>query len=269
MGSYQRRLNCKWKEACIAILLTSNCHKAMRKSAKAKKGEAWRWKHFFWLCKKGHAKLAQQLLSSYGYLDVNRQEKETELTPLMAAAVKGYNDVVALLCASRGILVDLADKHGITALMFASREGQFEAVKILLASGADCNAKTNNGSTCLMIAAKEGHYQVVSYLLKHGAADLRNQNGSTALTFAAEKARSAAVEVLIKHRANVNVRTNKRGVTPLIFAVKARDLKTARLLLENGADVDAQTLRTKYSALIAAVLNRDRVKQHLNVKPQA
>lgn len=246
-----------WKTACRSALDALHLHQHMCREAQARKRELFQWRHFSWLCKKGHSKLVEQMLRPRDvFLNVNTQDKESECTALMVAAMKGHGDIVAMLCAQSAAL-DLTDRHGITALMYAAREGHLAPLQTLLAAGADCNAKTNNGSTCLMIAAKEGYHQIVSCLLRHGASDECNQNGSTALTFAAEKARSEAVEVLLQHNANVNAKTNKRGITPLIFSVKARDLVTARMLLEHGANVNAQTSRTKYTALIAAVRNKD------------
>ena len=40
---------------------------------------------------------------------------------------------------------------------------------MLLAKGADVNAKANNGATALMLAAQNGHKEIVEMLLAKGA----------------------------------------------------------------------------------------------------
>ena len=65
---------------------------------------------------------------------------------------------------------------GWTALMVAARYGHLEVVKVLLAKGADVNAKDNAGNTALMVAAKYGHPEVVKILkdaeVKSGIVDV-------------------------------------------------------------------------------------------------
>ena len=57
---------------------------------------------------------------------------------------------------------------GGTALMEASRYGNVEVVRELLAAKADVNAKNNDGRTALMEASK-GHDDVVKLLKEAGA----------------------------------------------------------------------------------------------------
>ena len=71
---------------------------------------------------------------------------------------------------------------GMSALMFAAREGDREAVWLLLANGANPNARARNGETALMKAAWDGHIEIVSYLLKSGAdVNAQTKDGKTAL----------------------------------------------------------------------------------------
>jgi hypothetical protein len=48
-------------------------------------------------------------------------------------------------------------------------QGQFEVVKVLLEKEADVNAKAKDGKTALMWASKNGHVEVVKLLKAHGA----------------------------------------------------------------------------------------------------
>src|SRR5437870_2711119 len=54
-------------------------------------------------------------------------------------------------------------------LWTATRKGDVEAVKALLAKGVDVNAKTEYGATALHFAADKGHVEVVKVLLANKA----------------------------------------------------------------------------------------------------
>jgi ankyrin repeat protein len=69
-----------------------------------------------------------------------------------------------------------------TALMFATQSGSLEIVKLLLAAGADVNAKESHHMTALMWAAERGHIEIVQALLAAGAdVHATNIDGYTAL----------------------------------------------------------------------------------------
>ncbi|WP_298834226.1 ankyrin repeat domain-containing protein [uncultured Piscinibacter sp.] len=107
-------------------------------------------------------------------------------TPLMLAAVLGQRDVVARLI-DKGADVNAADERGFTALFHAcynpdEDRGHPEVVELLLAAGADKEAKIGYGVRPLMYAAGNGEAGVVSALLRGGADPLaRNEVGRTAL----------------------------------------------------------------------------------------
>ena len=59
---------------------------------------------------------------------------------------------------------------GETPLMAASRSGNADAVKLLIARGADVNAReSSRGQTALMWAVSQRHAQVVRVLLENRA----------------------------------------------------------------------------------------------------
>ncbi|PAA79653.1 hypothetical protein BOX15_Mlig010693g2, partial [Macrostomum lignano] len=61
--------------------------------------------------------------------------------------------------------VNCLDALGRTALMRASQAGHYEAVKLLVANGADVNYRDWNGVTALHLAAKHHQLQVVKFLI--------------------------------------------------------------------------------------------------------
>jgi cytohesin len=72
-----------------------------------------------------------------------------------------------------------------TPLHQQARDGNVQVVALLLAHGADINAKTASGKTALHIAARHGRAEVVDFLLAHGAdATVRDRDGKTPLQLA-------------------------------------------------------------------------------------
>jgi len=75
--------------------------------------------------------------------------------------------------------------HGETPLMFAARNGNVEAIRVLLDRRAEVNAReTLRGTTALMWAAEQGHAKAVKLLIDHnadiGAASNPDSKGGTA-----------------------------------------------------------------------------------------
>ena len=65
-------------------------------------------------------------------------------------------------------------------MQFAAPSGQKEVVELLIAEGADVNAKMDNGRTALHWAALMGHKEVAELLIANGAVVKAKENdGST------------------------------------------------------------------------------------------
>jgi ankyrin repeat protein len=89
-------------------------------------------------------------------------------TPLHVAAVKKNVEAVKALLAVGANPNDVA-RNNETALMFASSEGCLRTVSLLIAAKADVNQVHNKGNTALILAIEKGHIDVVSALIAAGA----------------------------------------------------------------------------------------------------
>ncbi|MHC4604697.1 MAG: ankyrin repeat domain-containing protein, partial [Planctomycetota bacterium] len=123
------------------------------------------------------------------------------------------------------------------ALQQAARDGDIEHVRLLIARGADVNAKDNSGWTPLHQAAGGGHKDIVELLIEKGA-DVNakdNKLGMTPLHWAAGTGRSEVAELLIARGAEVNAQ-DKDGQTAAWWAKNKGHTQVAELLSKPDAD---------------------------------
>jgi ankyrin repeat protein len=101
---------------------------------------------------------------------------------------------------SKGFYIDERDsfQKKYTALMVASREGDYRLAEWLIEHGANVNAKTRDGHTALMYACYNRYPEIVKLLLKKGAdVHLKSTQGHTALTEIMETEKESIVEALL------------------------------------------------------------------------
>jgi uncharacterized protein len=106
----------------------------------------------------------------------------------------------------------------------------------------------DSGDYALHIVTRRRDTPWMSLLLARGAnVDAKDKAGNTALILAAELGFTDGVQLLLGRKANVNA-VNSQGETPLIKAVQVRDTNSARLLLAAGANPDQSDNITGRSA---------------------
>ena len=123
--------------------------------------------------------------------------------------------------------------------MAAARTGRVQAVRALLAHGADVNAtETGHDQTALMWAAANRHPGAVQALIE-GGADLQARS-RVRLRKVYLPGRGASYRLSFEeHIARGDVEEREQGgFTPLLFAAQQGDAESARLLLAAGANVN-------------------------------
>ncbi len=125
-------------------------------------------------------------------------------------------------------------------LLTAARAGSTDAVKLLLARGADVNAAEGwRGQTALMWAAADDYVDVVSLLIAAGGDVHRSSTaGFTALLFAVRQGSLAAAKVLLAAGASPNERTGD-GVSLLNVAITNLHYELAAFLVSRGASAQS------------------------------
>jgi uncharacterized protein len=139
----------------------------------------------------GSLKVAAQLLA-HPQLQPDARNTADE-SPLMMAALRGQIDIARTLI-ERGAPVHHA---GWTPLHYAASGPEPRMVDLLLANGAQSDARSPNGSTPLMMAARYGTEDAVKLLLAKGAQPgLKNDLGLSAADFARQVGRDRLAEQL-------------------------------------------------------------------------
>ena len=147
-----------------------------------------------------------------------------------------------------------------TPVADAARSGDLEAVRSLLAQGADANAAHGDGMSALHWAAERGDAKMAAALIHAGATvDAVTRIGHyTPLHVASTAGQAAVVELLLAFGANAMAWTSTSGVTPLHLAAASGNVTAIDVLLDRGADVDAQEKAWSQTPLMFAAA-RDRV----------
>ena len=127
----------------------------------------------------------------------------------------------------------------------AAYDGNIEAVKQHIAAGADVSVKKKNSPAVLFEASGTPlHYastkEIVELLIAKGAdVNAKSSDGSTPLHDAAYYGRTVIAELLIAKGADVNAKDDDQGRTPLHWANSTKEI--ADLLIAEGANVNAKT----------------------------
>ena len=141
-------------------------------------------------------------------------------------------------------------------LMLAAKCDDLEEAKRLWEDGDhNMNVKNKHGITALMFAARFGAVKVGRFLLKMKAlVDLQDNNGRTALIWATWYNHIEFVELLIDGKANLDVQS-RFAWTALMTAVKENRTKIAKKLVNAGAGLDFTDLAGQTALMSAARLS--------------
>ncbi|KAK1751120.1 ankyrin repeat-containing domain protein, partial [Echria macrotheca] len=201
-------------------------------------------------------------------------------TPLMAAAGKGWTDIVRALL-SAGADINKRNKSSWTAFQLAAEAGFLSVVKLLLsvATSGGCEGRGLHQEPGLCNAAAGGRAQVAKYLLQraHESVDAApaSHKKKTALFWAAAEGQTEMVSFLLSRGAAVKPPVSTE-VSALHAAVVRGHLDTVKVLISlqsgglesgearNNAKLSPIHLATEHPKVLAFLLglgNPDRTTQ--------
>jgi tankyrase len=139
----------------------------------------------------------------------------------------------------------MAAEEAMREALDAARLGAADALRRLLAQDRDAvlRARSAAGWTCLHWAAGYGRRECLELLLAAGAdKDARDSDGNAPLHRAVAENQAACIALLLRAGADKNA-ADADGWTPLHRAARWGNLESVRLLLQAGADAAARTSR--------------------------
>jgi uncharacterized protein len=184
----------------------------------------------------------------------------------------------------------------LTPLMFAAREGDLDSAKLILAAGANVNARGGDGKNALALAIFNGNYELASYLVDaksdvnqadtqrftplYWAVDRRNMETAPNFPWMVTADPLPLIKKLLDAGANPNaiVQNTPRArmregsprivfATALMRAAFAGDLELTKLLLSYGAD--PKIISNDGETMLAAACGLAFIQGYHRTKPAA
>jgi ankyrin repeat protein len=158
------------------------------------------------------------------------------------AARNGDVDAVRALMAD-GADFNESDFMSGPPIHLAVMEGHVAVAEVLIAAGADLEAVGEiGGAHPLHTAARNNRAAMVALLMDRGALfEAKNTNGQTPLIVAAVTGSRDAAEALLSKGADVNGADDFKGMTALQHAAFSGRIEIVKLLLSRGADVNVNS----------------------------
>lgn len=149
----------------------------------------------------------------------------------------GTGEVASMLIAA-GADVNARAEHGMQPIYYAAGHGKIDVIIVLLRHGANIEAKDKYGRTPLHAAIHTGKLETVKYLLKNGAKiDSKFNEGRQGIHLAAETGKIDVFEFLISQGAKIDA-LDDDGNTALHWAAVKGSNDIVKYILKSGYNVD-------------------------------
>jgi ankyrin repeat protein/beta-lactamase regulating signal transducer with metallopeptidase domain len=186
--------------------------------------------------------------------DVNAKDRQGG-TPLDLARRRGNAEIIEILTkasedqtivenepSKEESLADQEEPKPAKSLHQATKDGDIEQVKRLIAEGADTSALDDRDCTPMYYAALYGRKEIVEVFLANGAdVNDRDDVGYTLLYPAIWSNDIDTIRIMLENGADVNL-VAEGDYPPLYYAVMNNDLDSVELLVAKGAKFNVKTV---------------------------
>lgn len=175
--------------------------------------------------------------------------------PLQAAAELGNSRIADMLLAA-GAQVNAKAHMGRTALHVAVTANHLDLIRLLIDKGADINVRDVEGTSPLDDAVWRGYLEAAAILLAKGARlnEAEAKTGATPINEATYQGQTELVQYLLQFHPDLRI-PDRRGYTPLENAIRQGKTDSALLLL--GAEPKAQKMPQFLEAMMSASIHKD------------
>ena len=248
--------NADGQTALLAVARTGNVAAAqllLDNGAKVDAKEKWGGQTpLMWASARRHPEMMQLLISKGADVNARSIDRDYQrhvtaegrpksldsggLTPLMYAARENCIACVDVLLKNK-VDIDLPDPDGVSPLLVAIMNANWDLARRLIEAGADVNQWDIYGESPLLTAID------LRNRIDGGRASidpLNTTKGIEVLKLLLERGANPNMQLFFKP-ANARGVVYTRGVTPLIRAAVNADLEVVKLLLEHGADATVYT----------------------------
>lgn len=187
------------------------------------------------------------------FTDIEEEDTPIWPNPLLLASRNGEFQIVK-------VLLDAGMDPNEPSILWGNSElpihaaaqiGNIDILQVLLEHGANVNAQAEeDGFSAIHFAAGSGHHDALRFLLvdHHANPEVRLFNGSLALHSAASQGYPKCIEVCLEAGLDVSSQ-NSQGRTALHWAAEQGQKAAVEKLLAEGVDVKAQEVETGMTAL--------------------
>jgi ankyrin repeat protein len=263
--------NADGQTALLAVARTGNVEAAkllIDRGAKVDAREKWGGQTpLMWASARRHPPMMQFLISKGADVNARSIDRDYQrhvtaegrpksldsggLTALLYAARENCMACVKVLLDNKAD-IDLPDPDGVSPLLVAIMNSNWDLAKQLILAGADVNQWDTYGEAPLFTAVGQRSQASGG---RGGVLDPLNQtDGLTIVRMLLERGANPDMQLFFKP-ANVRGSTNVRGTTPLIRAANNADLEVVKLLLQHGADAKLNTA-DRQSPIMAVIAGR-------------
>ncbi len=271
--------------ALLAVARTGNVHAAqllLDHGATVDVRETWGGQTaLMWASARRHPQMMELLISNGADVNARSIDRDYQrhvtaegrpknldsggFTPLLYAARENCGACVEVLL-KHGVEIDSPDPVGVSPLLLAIMNANWDLARQLIMAGADVNQWDMYGEGPLFTAVD------LRNRIDGGRASIDPLNATTGLAVVKlllERGADPNMQLFFKP-ANIRGETNTRGATPLIRAAGNGDVEVVTILLEKGADATIATAdrQTPIHAVVAGrssepqALELIRVLQH-------